>query len=694
MPSFEQRDIKEEVKRLIPFLGAEKARRLEAAYYFGDEDYRKKIFEIIDGIKAMTIADEDLDQSVLIEPPSKEIAMSGSIEMGKVLYGKKEFYPLRLEKKDFLTHLAIFGSSGSGKTNIIHNIVKSFTQKEIPILIFDFSKRNYRDLMNVPELKDKVNVFTVGRNAVPFRFNPLVPPEGVQISQWAKEFAEVFDHAYWLMGGGRHIVLQALDELYTYKAPDYPKIQDMRKWVEQKTSSMNSSTREKNWIATATRPLQSLCFRETGEVFDCERGINPAQFFEKGITILEIDALSNDDKTFFIEIILQWIRDWLLVSNKREELNGIIILEEAHHVLNREKTRKLGIEAVTDLIFREIRELGIGMVYVDQHPSMISYPALGNTSSHIYMNLGLDTKYSSDIQDAASMLGLKEDDKDYLRRLPTGHAFVLIRRSAFPNPFLVKFPLAIAERGQVTDEMLREMMEKKVLSCIEEKKISLARVPKEKRKPRTIEERQLDEKMRKVTSNGWKILDILWNSEAAYMSALAKEMKMSNRVFKQEIEKLVKQGFIASRQAKVYKQKAVYYFLTHEAELALALKTGRLQEGRVVGDFEEKILDKLWKMKYDVVEKLEGKVVVTRDKKEMVINFALTSNSGKLFELLKENMDNEIYFACGSQKIKNSLLQQAAKYSFTHPSDSFSVLVTDLDDFEKGGKFEKAEFGS
>ncbi|MEM7825926.1 MAG: hypothetical protein QW412_03670, partial [Candidatus Aenigmatarchaeota archaeon] len=59
-------DITKEIQRLIPFLGKEKAAKLEAAYFLGDEEYRKRIFEIIDGIKATIFSDEELKESALI----------------------------------------------------------------------------------------------------------------------------------------------------------------------------------------------------------------------------------------------------------------------------------------------------------------------------------------------------------------------------------------------------------------------------------------------------------------------------------------------------------------------------------------------------------------------------------------------------------------------------------------------------
>ena len=135
------------------------------------------------------------------------------------------------------------------------------------------------------------------------------------------------------------------------------------------------------------------------------------------------------------------------------------ILEEAHHILNREKAQKMGSETVVDLIFREVRELGIGMIYIDQHPSLVSYPALGNTSTHIYMNLGLDTRQSSDVRDASNMLGLNYDEEGYyLRRLPIGSGFMLLRGSDFPEPFLVSFPKFDLEKGIVSDRDIAEHM--------------------------------------------------------------------------------------------------------------------------------------------------------------------------------------------------------------------------------------------
>jgi DNA helicase HerA-like ATPase/DNA-binding MarR family transcriptional regulator len=685
-------DVSDEIKRLVPVLGKDKASRLETAYLLADEDTRKRILEMIDTLKAAVFSDQDLKNAVLIEPPARELVSNGDIELGTVLYGKKKIYPLMVDRESLLTHVGIFGSSGYGKTNLVHCLIGNLAKQNIPILIFDFSKRNYRDLLSIPELRDKIRIYTVGRNIASFRFNPLKPPEGVQISQWVKEFSEVFDHAYWMLGGGRHIVLKALDAIYEAKNPELPRIRDLKDWLE-KYRNCQGSSREKNWISTAERPLESLCFRELGDVFDCEEGVMPSEFFKEGkITILELDPLSTNDKTFLIEIMLQWIRDACLVSGVREKLTGVIILEEAHHVLNREKSKRIGMETVMDLIFREIRELGLGVVYADQHPSLISYPALGNTSTHIYMNLGLDTKYSSDILDATNMLGLKyEDEGDYLRRLPVGHAFILMRRLAFPNPFLVSFPLVNIKKGSVTDEMVKNFMEDKLLETI--------KAQRELKFKETIEENptevDISDNIEEPDDKSWKIIEILGNFLGSSTSEVYNLIGISGNSFKKRAENLSNMKLIASVIGKVYRQRAIYYFLTDEGEKVFEDKFQRQIEeiGINVEDVMNFLISYFGLKGYRIVEKKTDQIIFEKENNKICVNVNNEYNKEKVDDEINRLVkEGNLHFACLSEKMKNFVIQRTAKYCFDNKLGSVILFIATLDELKNGNDFKRIDF--
>ena len=81
--------------------------------------------------------------------------------------------------------------------------------------------------------------------------------------------------------------------------------------------------------------------------------------------IFELDSLTNADKTFFIESILLWIHQYRMGEEDRESFKHAIIIEEAHHVLLKRKQDIKGSETITDVIIREIRELGEALVIID-----------------------------------------------------------------------------------------------------------------------------------------------------------------------------------------------------------------------------------------------------------------------------------------------------------------------------------------
>lgn len=674
-----ERIFTDEVKKLVPVLGKDKADRLTRAYLVGDEETRERIFELVDVIKARIFADKDMQNTVLAEPPPREQAGDGDLDMGNVLYGKKKIYPFRIDHNSLLTHLALFGSSGYGKTNIAYMLCEGLSDMGVPVIIFDFSKRNYKDLL-ATRLKDSIDIYTIGREAAPFRFNPLIPPKGVLLSQWMKEFASIFDHAYWLLGGGRHIILKAVDDVYQRK--DNPRLTDLKRWIAE-YGEEKLPVRERNWLATAERPLESLCFKEIGDVFNCDVGITPDQFFQPGrITILELDALDTNDKTFFIEIMLQWIRDWMLVSQSREKLKGVVILEEAHHVLSRDKSLKLGSETVMDLVFREVRELGLGMVYIDQHPSLVSYPAIGNTSTHVYMNLGLDTKHASDILDSSNMLGLDyQEEGNYLRRLPVGHGFVLCRNAEFKEPFLVEFPYMPVPKGKITDEDISNHMKGKIDIQIEEEKQTTAKREKEK-----VEKELEDIPAEDLDDGEWRIIQNLGEGQGSYASQIYKRAKMSGSVFNDKATRLIKIGAIGMRWAKIKRNKYCYYFLTEPGMRLFSGKFGK-RDARMPLDLSD--VSRLFQAAGWESRKDHDLLILSGGDKETRILLADSLDYDLIYGRLSDPQIR--HCLCATDRVKNMVIQQAARLS-KKKNKPLVLFASTIAEFEEKGEFERIEF--
>ncbi len=657
-----------EVMKLIPIIGKERAYKLISIYLAGDEKTRKRMEELVDSIKAAFLAHSKKPEFVLFEPPPKEDVVQGEIYLGNVLYGDMELYSFYLSKQHLLSHLGIFGSTGYGKTNVVQHIVLQLAKLNVPVLIFDFSKRNYRDLIQLEEVRDKIKIYTLGRDVVPFRFNPLAPPPSISFSQWSKEFAEIFDHAYWMMGGGRHIVLRTLDELEG-RAVKNLRLKDIRTWIYANEQEFKSS-RERNWAATAKRALDSLCFREVGEIFDVDVGTTPEHFFSQpDITILELDALSSNDRTFVIEVMLQWIKDWLLALPEREDFKGVIVLEEAHHLLNREKTKKLGTETVMDVIFREIRELGIGIIYTDQHPSLISHTALGNTSTQIYMNLGLETKHASDVDDAAGMLNLEsEEERNFLRRLPVGHALMFCRLLSFTKPFLIHFPKVPIRKGIITDKEVRAHMSAYLQKINEEEKMEKAVAEKErfKRPERTAEERVKSEiereaeKLRAVlNSKQLKILKRIYLYEAAKASEIYKPMSISGTTFKREVSLLMENKLVDFSKLRINGQTSHVYYINDETRALCKYLFGASDIFK--GSVDLEALEEFFTINSYEVSDIRDNQIILRRQNRMARIFIVDTTDRKELASIFEQIGERAYILTTDRKARNAVLQYVAQ---------------------------------
>jgi len=110
----------------------------------------------------------------------------------------------------------------------------------------------------------------------------------------------------------------------------------------------------------------------------------------------------------------------------------MIFLEEAHNVLLRHLR---GYETVVEMILRQVREYGVGICLLDQHPSLMSLPALGT-----FCTIAFNLRTREDVEVMRSSLSLGED-ADYLRKLKVGQAIVKLQ-DRYVKPFLVQFPRA------------------------------------------------------------------------------------------------------------------------------------------------------------------------------------------------------------------------------------------------------------
>ena len=444
-----QNEVESLFRKLKPVLGKEIDTLWLAYNTQTDSRSRAEIVGILYSL-ASKYLDETFDRKLLLSVPDADVIL-GEYELGNVVYAGQECHPFGIRENEWLRHVAIFGTTGSGKTNCAFLLLRELASKKKPFMIFDW-KRNYRDLLALPEFKG-LKVYTIGRELSPLLFNPLIPPEGTNPQTWLKKLIEVMCHAYFLGEGVAFLLQKAIDQAYSdsgvYEGGgEYPTFLDVLAILEK----AEVKGRKALWMDSTLRTLGVLCFGEFSRVLNVRRPYPLADLLRENV-VLELDALTNSDKTFFIEALLLWIHHFRLSEGSREIFKHALFIEEAHHILLRKKQEMTGTEAITDIILREIRELGEAIILIDQHPSLISMPALGNTYTTICFGL----KHKADMFTISESLLLEKEQVDFLGQIETGSAIVKLQGRFF-KPFLVKFPLSPIKKGIITDENIKEKM--------------------------------------------------------------------------------------------------------------------------------------------------------------------------------------------------------------------------------------------
>lgn len=371
------------------------------------------------------------ERTLLSNPPKSMI--DGKIKLGTVEYNgpQNEF---GLNESEILQHIGIFGRSGSGKTNLTFQILKQLMKRKIPVLYLDW-KRTARHLL--PELDDDVQVFTPGRKLSPLQWNPFTPPPNLERHIFITQLEDLLASAYTLGDGARTIVRQALETAYAMGNMS-PSAKDLLIIID----GMPSKGRVSGWKVTARRAIDSLRHAGIGEGGTTQ---NLDSLLNQS-TIVELDGLADSTKRFYVPLLCLWVYYALLARRQREQLTIVIVIEEAHNIFYKQER---GRESVMDMILRQCRELGIGIIVVDQQPSLLSDSVLANTYASIFLNL----KHPSDVRKASGIAQLNEQDARSFYTLPIGQAIVKLQARWY-EPFLIQIPLINVRKGSVSDEAL------------------------------------------------------------------------------------------------------------------------------------------------------------------------------------------------------------------------------------------------
>ena len=365
------------------------------------------------------------------------------ISLGKLVQsGNKIDTKVYLEKSALNKHIFITGVTGTGKTTTCQKLL---LESELPFLVIEPAKTEYRILMNNPKTED-ILIFTLGNDKVaPFRLNPFEFFEGESITSRVDMLKAAMEASFDMEAAIPQIIESAMyscyedygwnidtDENEKFENPydegvySFPTLEDLLNKVETEVTKHNFDDRlKKDYIGSITARLQGLLVGSKGQMLNSRRSIDFRELIEKKV-VLEIEGIKNGtEKSLVMGFILTNLCEELRAKyNKDKHFKHITLIEEAHRLLSKyapgdSLNKKNSVETFADML-AEVRKYGESLIIADQIPNKMTPEVLKNTNTKIVHKI-----FAEDDKEAiGNTISLSKEQKDFLSSLPTGRAIV------------------------------------------------------------------------------------------------------------------------------------------------------------------------------------------------------------------------------------------------------------------------------
>lgn len=365
-----------------------------------------------------------------------------AIDLGRFHVGGRAF----VSKNAFTKHALITGFTGSGKSNTSLYLLDQFWRKfQIPFLVIESAKKEYRGLRHVEVFKDKLRIYTLGNETLsPLRFNPFELMPGVRLESHLAHLQTCFEGALPPVGPLPSVISEALEVVYQqygWRLTDYgrnredeprlfPIMEDFYLTVEKIVQARGYQGEVKSNVEAAIKGrIKPLLMGSKGKMFSSRlSNPNAADLFQYPV-ILELNDLNEQDKSLVMMFFLTLLREYRELHPSLE-LTHITLVEEAHNVLANVDAVSSGSENQSDVkaksiqsfcnMLAEVRAYGEGLIIADQSPEKLARDAMRNTNVQIAHQL----RDAQDRDAIANAMIMSEEQRDFLGKCDTGRAAV------------------------------------------------------------------------------------------------------------------------------------------------------------------------------------------------------------------------------------------------------------------------------
>ncbi|WP_422122329.1 helicase HerA domain-containing protein [Planococcus sp. X10-3] len=404
----------------------------------------------INGLPVVEMAEFGRDVSIL----SSKVGQA-TINLGSIYYmGEKDSTPVQLDVNSLAMHTFITGSTGSGKSNTVYQMLDELLKENVKFLVIEPAKGEYK---NVFGGYTNVHVFGTNPKFTPLlKINPFYFPDNIHVLEHIERLIEIFN-ACWPMYAAMPAVLrEAVEEVYREcgwkldasinfnRIAQYPTMQQLVQVLPNVIEKSGYSEEVKsNYVGALVTRVKSLMTGLLSNVFVEDEIDNEILFDENCIIDLSLIG-SVETKSLVMGILFMRLQEHRMASadGMNVPLKHVTVLEEAHHLLRRtsdvqtaegSNLQGKSVEMITNGI-AEMRTYGEGFIIADQSPNLLDPSAIRNTNTKIIMRL----PDAADRTLVGASAGLNEEQLKEISKLETGVAVVY--QNNWLEPVLCQVP--------------------------------------------------------------------------------------------------------------------------------------------------------------------------------------------------------------------------------------------------------------
>ena len=347
---------------------------------------------------------------------------------------------VQLNVNSLAMHTFVTGSTGSGKSNTVYEMIRQLDNLGAGYLVIEPAKGEYKNVFGY--LPDVCVLGTNPQFTDLLRINPFRFPRGIHVLEHIDRLVEIFNVCWPMYAAMPAVLKDAILQAYQacgwdlyfstnlYSEELFPTFADLlEELIDVIQRSAYSEEVKSNYTGSLVTRIKSLTNGLNGQIFSADETDNQVLFDKKAIVdISRVGSVETKSLIMGILVIRLSEHRMSACTEMNVPLRHVTVLEEAHNILKRTSTVQSeegsnvagkSVEMISNAI-AEMRTYGEGFIIADQSPSAVDISAIRNTNTKIIMRL-------PDEQDrrlAGKSAGLRDNQLDEIAKLPRGVAVV------------------------------------------------------------------------------------------------------------------------------------------------------------------------------------------------------------------------------------------------------------------------------